>query len=293
MEGEVRVGDPAAQSVILLHPLPRVEVGVDVGLHACFGGAGLGRSALESEIGAELGPLGRPGLGLLGVGNVVALALCFARVVLRVVVVEKAEEDGLAGDHVGGAVVAFGGPALGAAREGAGGAEALDVGVEGEVDGEDGGEGVEVLVGDEADDDVGAGLAPGPGLGGGVGGEPVELVVVEEEVAGRAAEAGLVFGEGDVDVVCWVVGKKVAAVHLCAGLEDEELESGAQMVEGGGGAAEHGRGVFEFFLEVFVGLVCLGWVSVWGGVNRIACHTEIVYMCYLFHTSDFASDGIL
>ena len=88
----------------------------------------------------------------------------------------------------------------------------------------------------------------------------------------------------------------MAAVHLCAGLEYDKLESRAEVVQRGRGAAEHVHGIVEFSLDVFVGLVC--WYrsahARWQQSARapLLSHTKIVDMGHLFNTSDLGPYGV-
>jgi len=104
-------------------------------------------------------------------------------------------------NHIRTAIIAFRYPTPLRPRKGALRALSLYLSEQREEDAQHGGEAVEVLVRDEADDDVGPGFAPGPGFAGGVGGEEVELRVVEEGVVVRGFEAAKGFVEGDVNVV--------------------------------------------------------------------------------------------
>ena len=88
--------------------------------------------------------------------------------------------DGEFGDDVLTRVVAFDGPAFLCSWEGAFGAFAFDVGVEGEVGGERLREAVDVVVRDESHDHVGHDLAVFPRLVLGEGGEVCGLGVVED-----------------------------------------------------------------------------------------------------------------
>lgn len=93
-------------------------------------------------------------------------------------------------------------------------------------------------------------------MSGRVRGDPVQLRVVEEHVAGRGAQARLRLRQRNVDVVGRVVLQQVAAVHFGARLQDDELQGRAEVVDRRRGAGEHGDGVGEFELNVFVRFVC-------------------------------------
>ena len=137
-----------------------------------------GALAAESEIVADAGPLGGPGDGGVGVGDVEGGAVGAG------VAVEEGGVDLEAGEEVLEGVGVFVGPALGGAGEGHGGPLAVHLAVEAQVEG-DPQRGVHrVRARHRAHDDVRPHFGKGPGRGRrrGHGAHQVDLGVVEDGV---------------------------------------------------------------------------------------------------------------
>lgn len=150
---DVRIGNARPQTMPRFYTFPFLEVLVDVG--AYFGRLFGRRRAFESKVLAQQRPPALPSLPVLLRRDVERLAVPTRLWMQRKV-------DRLSGDHVASSEIALGRPALHSCWEGDFGAFALDFGVEGEEDAEGSGEGVVVVIGNESDDDVWAGLAPCP-----------------------------------------------------------------------------------------------------------------------------------
>lgn len=234
---------PRLQAMLLLQPLPRIEMLGNILSWLGPRAARWRRYALESKVLAYDGPLGAPGGWFLVVGDVVRLAAGGLWV--------QDAPDGELGDDVLAAVVAEGRPALLRAGEGDFRAFAFHGDVRREVEGQCLREAVDVVVGHVADDHVRSEFAPGPGFACGLLGELVDLVVVEHLRRVGLGDTRERLGVGEV-VLERVVVDEVDAVCFGAGGEDEEFEVLREVLDGADGSFQqrHVDGDFLCWFEV-------------------------------------------